>query len=92
MLSDSIQAVLDDELSYVAFATVNIYRKEREDEPPAVNTCYVCLGGKRIYLFSKDLSEQWESQLYLTYKRFSARIKSCNYVCNCLTEVQYRIT
>ena len=82
MLRDSIQSVLDDELSYVAFATVNLYRKERngtDEENPVVNSCYVCLGGWRIYLFAKDLSDKCESKLYLSYKRLSALIRSYNY-------------
>ena len=77
MLRESIQSVLDDELTYVTLATVNLHSNESHDDPKNAKPkpCYVCLGTKRIFFFEKDLSGEWGNQLYLPYKRYDARIR-----------------
>ena len=81
MLRDSIQSVLDDEiLSYVGLATATLHDVQKDTRSSTIteNCCYVCLGGTRIRFFERDLSDEWESDLYLSYDRCWALISFFN--------------
>ena len=93
MLRESIQSVLDDELTYVTLATVNLHSNESHEDPKNAKPkpCYVCLGTKRIFFFEKDLSGEWGNQLYLPYKRYDAmQSLGCTAVYNFCGAMQYQ--
>ena len=77
MLRASIQTVIADELSYVTLATVHLHRDGDKQDANAIppNSCYVCLGANRIHFFEKNLSGEWQRQLYLPYTRFALLAK-----------------